>query len=471
MRVSGLGRDTVLPARSALCYGGSVMKGLRARPGPALFVGALLVFNANCRPIPSGDTIGAALLPVRIALNGTLNLDPYAPVLARAYGGSYFLQWKDGHAYSAYPIAAPLLLSPLYVPVRTLPGAGTWRPELVILLSRVLEKLTASLIAAATVWCLFLLSRRLMSERRALLAACVYAFATNTWSTSSQALWQHGPAELAMVLSLLFLQTFLDGDRRPWMAAGAGLFVALAPVIRPADAPFFVASVVVLGIWAKRDGLLRWYALGGGLCGGALAAWNLWLFGDLRGLYTPAFEYPFWEGLGGLTVSPSHGLLVFSPVLAFALFGAWRWLRDRPARGREVYAIALLFVAGELLLCAKWWSWWGGECYGPRMMADAVPFLVLLLGPALDGISRARLARVVFAALLVMSVAVQAVGAFCYPAGAQQQEALWDWRRCPIVLNARAGPARAHFAVLAKWGRELLAGQQPDVTGTPLNIR
>lgn len=447
------------------------MKRLRSNPGLVLFLGAFLVFNSNCRPIPSGDTIGAALLPVRIALERTLDLDPYAPALVRAYDGdAYFLHWKGGHAYSAYPITLSLLVSPLYLPVAWLPNVRAWRPELVFLLARTLEKLMASLIAAASAACLFLLLRPLMSQRRALLLAAVYAFATNTWSTSSQALWQHGPSQLAIVLSLLCLQAFLE-EPRPWKAAGAGLFAALGPALRPTDVFFFAVSVAVLGLLARRAGLLRWYALFGALCGGALVAYNLWMFGHLRGGYTQPLDAPLWTGLAGILLSPSHGLLVFSPVLAFALVGAWRWLREPPARGREVYAIALLFSLAHLLVYAKWRIWWGGDCYGPRMMADALPCLVLLLGPALDAITLSRPARAAFAAALLVSLAVQGVGAFCFPAGFDRANALWDWRRCPIVTNARAGPARVHYRALALWARQLSSGQRPDWTGTPLRLR
>lgn len=447
------------------------MKRLRSRPGLVLFLGAFLVFNSNCRPIASGDTIAAALLPVRIVLGRTLTLDPYAPALARAYDGKpYFLYWKGGHAYSIYPIALPLLLSPLYLPVACLPGVHAWKPEHIFLLARALEKLMASLIAAASATCLFLLLRRLMSQRRALLLAALYAFATNTWSTSSQALWQHGPSQLAIVLSLLCLQTFLD-EPRPWKAAGAGLFAALSPALRPTDVFFFAASVAVLAVLARRAGLLRWYALFGALCGGALVAYNLWMFGHLRGGYPEGLDGPFWTGLAGILLSPSHGLLVFSPVLAFALVGAWRWLRERPAPGREVYTIALLFSLAHLLVYAKWGMWWGGECYGPRLLADALPCLVLLLGPALDAIAPWRPARVAFAAALLLSLAVQGVGAFFCTVPFHDPGALWDWRRCPIIVNARAGPERAHYATLTRWARQLLSGQRPDWTGTPMRLR
>ena len=103
----------------------------------------------------------------------------------------------------------------------------------------------------------------------------------------------------------------------------------------------------------------------------------------------------------------------------------------------------LLVVAGQ------WRVWWGGHCYGPRLLTDAVPCLILLTIPALDWIARAAALRVAFAALVAWSCFVQAVGAFCYPgsrwdetpvAVGSRPSRLWDWRDSPITRSLAAGP-------------------------------
>ena len=75
--------------------------------------------------------------------------------------------------------------------------------ERVVLLARVLAKLSASLIAALSVAAFLALAEELTNRKAALLLTLVYAFGSQTWSTSSQALWQHGSSELEIVPGLL----------------------------------------------------------------------------------------------------------------------------------------------------------------------------------------------------------------------------------------------------------------------------
>jgi hypothetical protein len=437
-----------------------------------VFLGALLLYNLNFRPIPSGDTLPAALLPLELVLHGRANFDDCQPLLKRAYDGqAYFLYAKDGHYYSLYPVAQSLLLTPLYVPLALAPGARNWTALTEVLVARILEKLMASLIAAASVACLFLLLRRIASERRALLLAAVYAFATNTWSTSSQALWQHGAGQLTTILSLLCLARFLE-DRSRWpAAAGAGLFAALSPAMRPTDVLFFAASVAVLSWRVRRLSLLVWYAGFGALIGGSLALYNLRMFGNLRGGYMQRLDGAFWSDLAGLTVSPSHGLFVYSPVLLFALAGAYFCWRDGSAPGRVLGPIAMLFTASHVAFYTRWPGSWGGDCYGPRYLADVLPCLILFLPAALDWVARHRLLKGAFAATLVFSVGAQFIGAFCFPLGFHSPEPRWDWRQCPIVENARCGVVRRPYYVVAGWADDLLHGRVPDTTLTGILVR
>ena len=445
---------------------------MTSRPALKLFLGALLLYNLNCRPIPSGDTVTTALLPLQLVLHGSATFDTCQPLLQKYYNGfAYFLHAKDGHYYSSYPVAQSLLLTPLYMPLALAPGARKWPASTEVLVARILEKLMASAIAAASVVCLFLLLRRVASERRALLLAAVYAFATNTWSTSSQALWQHGASQLTIVVSLLCLARFLEDPSRWRVAAGAGLFAALSTAMRPTDILFFAASLAVLVWRARRPWLLAWYAGFGTLIGGSLAFYNLRLFGNLRGPYTLPFDGNFWSGLAGLTVSPSHGLLVYSPVLLFALAGAYFCRRHEGGPERVLWPIVLLFTASHVALNACWPFWPGGDCYGPRMLTDILPCLILLMAAALGWVARHRPLQVVFAMTVVFSVGAQLVGAFCFPLGYQTPEPLWDWGHCPIVENARRGATLNPYRVAAGFAKDLLHGRTPDTEQTGLLIR
>jgi hypothetical protein len=415
--------------------------------------------------------VTAALLPVELVLHGRADFDDCQPLLNQSYGHAYFLYAKNGHYYSGYPVAHALLLTPLYVPLALVPGARTWTPLTEVLVARILEKLMASLVASASVAFLFLLLRRIAGERRALLLAAVYAFATNTWSTASQALWQQGASQFTIVLSLLFLARFLEDPSRWRAAAGAGLFAALSPAMRPSDLFFFAASLAVVLWRVRRPSLLASYAGFGALIGGSLAFYNLRLFGSPIGAFAQPLNGGVWRGLAGLTVSPSHGLFVYSPVLLFALAGAYFCWRDGSAPGRVLWPIALLFTASHVAFYARWPGSWGGDCYGPRYLTDVLPCLILLLSAALTWVARHRALKVAFAATLVFSVAAQFIGAFCFPLGFHSPELLWDWRRCPIVENARYGVDWVPYRVVAGWAGDLLHGRKPDTTHTGLFIR
>jgi hypothetical protein len=447
---------------------------ISARPGVALFIAAAVVYNLNLLPIPSGDTTPAALLPFSVLLHHSINFDPYAPWLSQAYGEApYFLHQHGGHYYSTYPIVQPLLLTPFYAPLLLVGDLREWPVQSVILLARVLEKITASLIAALCVAAFFTLLRRLIDVRQAVVLTLVLAFATSTWSIASQALWQHGASELMIAVSLLCLQKTFEGEISRTALVGAGACGALSVAMRPTDVLFFgISCAALLVFWAGWKPLAS-YVISGAMVGSFLAAYNLTIFGSARGAYTQPLEGNLWSGLSGLLFSPSHGLFVYSPIFLFVFPAVYLWLRRRPSRGRELYVISLTFSIAHILLYAKWPTWWAGSCYGTRFITDAFPCLVLLLIPLAPVLDRNRALTVAFAALFAVSVYVQFLGAFNYPEShwetpeqsvERHPERLWDWADNPIRRSIAAGMDRNGYA----FAYELIASR---VTGRPIEIK
>jgi hypothetical protein len=152
-------------------------------------------------------------------------------------------------------------------------------------------------------------------------------------------------------------------------------------------------------------------------------------------------------GLAGHLVSPSRGLFVFSPIIPFLV---WLVLRNRSHLPmRPLVALAALTAGVHLVVASAWANWWGGNSYGPRLLTDIIPWLVLL---AIAGLAAWREAglkgwftRAVCATLLIISVAIHARGAFStdpywwasQPFGLQEHpERVWDWRD-PQFLRRR----------------------------------
>ncbi|HLL83467.1 MAG TPA: hypothetical protein VK420_12470, partial [Longimicrobium sp.] len=380
----------------------------------------------------------------------------------------YFLHPRDGRLHSSYPITTPVLVTPLYAPIVWL--KGEWTTDEIHRIAPIGEKLAASLVAALSVAAMYLLLAALTTHRRALVLALAFGFATSTWTTSSQALWQHGPGVLFIVLTLVLLA------RRPNATWLAGLTAGLAVDCRPSNLFFLLA---LMGVVAHSSSLrsAAQVALGAAVAGVPLAAYNWMVFGDLRGGYggvNDAFGGSLAEGLAGLLVSPSRGLLIYSPFLATGVLGLYLACRRAAAPRSPVYLTCAVFLATQLVFFGWWDAWWGGWSYGPRLLTEAAAVLVVLSVPAVERLRGMWVARAAFVVLLAYSAGVQAIGAV---ANSREWDAtprsvdsdpgrLWDWRDAQIPRTASSfasGEWYAGCGTVVQWltARCAAAPRQP----------
>ena len=418
---------------------------IERRAAILLFLSCLLVYNSNLRLIGSGDSIPARILPLAILNHGTMYLDAYGP---RPFNAYWFTSSRNGRLVSFYPVVLPVLVTPLFVPAAIYFESvepPSWRFRV---LGEVMEKLSASIIASLSVVLLWLVLRRITSRGVALVLALAYAFGTQTWSTSSQALWQHGLGQLLLSAALLLI---VRPTSSPLTVGLLGAIAALLLFNRPPDGLFSFAIAVYF--FLRRRGDVLPFAIGGGLAALPFLAYNLVMFGRPLGGYqslvgSEVFRYNVPEGIAALLVSPGKGLLVFAPFLLFVLKS------PLAAFGPERRILAILlwgaFLA-QLLLYATM-DWTAGACYGPRFLTDALPFLIVCLAPAVERL-RTPAAKLAFGATLAFAVWVQAVGAFCFPAGGSYlltRRQLWAPSGAQFVLEARAGLASPEFVFRAR---------------------
>lgn len=423
----------------------------------------LLLYNANGRAISAGDTYPARYLPFAIWQHHTLLLDPIAPLTARGRGDTayWMVPVPGGHTISLYPVVLPVLIAPLYLPAIGVLNARGWTDARLDHVARVMEKLTASLLAALSVALFYLLLRRRAEVPVALLLTLAYAFGTTTWMISSQALWQHGMAQLLVVGALLLL----TGPCTPPRVLAAGLLCGLIAANRPPDA-LLAAVLGAYGLfWAGRRAALL--AVAAALPMGLVLLYNLGVADHLGGGYGRLGKAAFLQndllsGLGGLLFSPTRGLFVFSPFLLF-LGLAWRHL----PRGRDERLLTLAMSVGvvlQLVLYAKS-DWRAGVSWGPRFLTDLLPLLIWMLVPVVAALRGAG--RVCFLLAVGAAVAIQAIGAFWYTgvtdreifavaSGPQRMRAAWDWRNAPFVASLQHGLAPAELLVGARGTFDLL---------------
>jgi len=443
---------------------GSIEGALRSNPGFIVFATALIVFLANGRTISGGDSVPAKNLPLSILLHGNFYLDQLvAPGQKKI---PYYLRESGGHYVSDYPVGAALMALPFYLP-SVVCGVS---PN-----SRVfseLEKISAATIVALSALALYLAAARVTANWMALLLTFVYAFATTSLSVSSQALWQHGPAQLALAAAIYCLARARDDPR--W-AGYAGLPLAFEVITRPADTLIAAPLGLYVLIYYRRE---IWIFITAAIPPLLFQIWySAVYFGSpLRiqflteptsvgsqtvapsGLWTTSLA----NGLAVTMLSPGRGMLFYSPIFILSLAGlALAWRRNGEMLQRYLGVGAILTI----LLIAKWHKTSGGESFGPRLLADLTPIMAFALFPLADSIRNRRLLAVAFAILCVWSITANASGAFVGYRGWNQwalndaDKRLWLWGDNPVV-----DPFRATFdSIRIALGHRATSRNAPDL--------
>jgi hypothetical protein len=420
----------------------------------------------------SNDSVPASLIPVTLVLDGTVLLDRFAAEEHRASPAAYWLVETPRGTASYYPIATGVLATPiLALPILL---QQWWRPlspeKWRTLAVGPYQTVAAAAIAAGSVALFWMVCGALgFAPWLAALLTLLFAFGSETMAVSSRGLWQHGPGTLTLLGAIAAL---LALPRRPWAAAiWLGVCLGLAVAIRPTN-PLLAGPLFLLALRrAPRPALLA------GAVGAAASApfllYDLTVFGTAFGGYGTGAPWPgtdaFLAGLAGILVSPARGLLPYFPATLLALL----LVLLRPEIWRNGLVWALLLGSGlQLGVVAAWPMWWGGHCFGPRLLSEIQAPILLLLGLAFpaDAAPR-RSAAAALAVILVLSMTIQAVGSYsratifwnAMPTNVDIDRArLWDIADNP-VFRGLLGPG-----MTARGGEPPAAGTaHPVLQGRP----
>ncbi len=386
------------------------------------------------------------------------------------------------HYISAFPIITPLLALPIYFFPVVLGVPITW--ETLIILSHV----SSAFIIAFSGGFLYLLLEKhffkdgegekegflegqkgpfwkkavLLLEQKPLLLTAIYLFGTINYAHISQALWQHGTVQLFTILALYALY-----EKRHILT---GLFFGLMLLSRPTSA-IAVGLLGLLGIFFKynlantsfkqafadakrrnarlKEGVRYLIKLITGLTPAIL--FFLWYNSTFyksianQGYSNQIFtewKGRFPEGFLGLWLSPSKGILVYSPILIFSLYGIYQAFKY--SKKNFQYLIFSLIVIIHILVLGFWKHWYGGWSFGYRMASDVLPFLVLLLVPSVKS-NLFKKFKTVFYLLFGFSVLVQVYGIVffdgvwhaAYDLGYQNTSWLWSVENSELAFNIR----------------------------------
>ena len=337
-----------------------------------------------------------------------------------------------GHWYPSYPLGGPILAAPIiavFLGLFHALGIDWYRYH------AHLELETASILVAATAVAIFAIGRRTLPVKRAVLLALLFAFTTSAFSTASRALWQHTPSMLLLTLAIYLL---LRADTQPWLAAWAAIPVALSYTTRPSNALFVLLFTAYVAV-RHRSILWRYLAVAASV-GLLFAALNWQIYHNVlppyyraqANMHAPGYWPAIATAAAGLLVSPSRGLLVFTPLCLFSFVAMWRgsWRVPLAAwlgAGTGIYFALMILFLGPASYPG---NWWGGASYGPRLLTDLSPILALFWIPFLEQWDQRKPAA--RHAFLVLAIAG---GLIHYRAG--WSEAVWLWNSFPANVDVR----------------------------------
>jgi hypothetical protein len=411
----------------------------------------LLVYSANARDLGTIDTVATTVLPLAIVRGEGLSLDRFLPIVRHQSGKLYPCAVRArGRIMSRYPVAPALLVVPLVAPQVALldgirPGWDRYPGRFLNECKWMAKRSMGVLMALAAVLLHRLLLRLGLGQDAALPAVVAAFLGSDLWTHASQALWQHGPAALALIAAVALLH---PGPVARWRLVLAGVATAGLFAARLVDT--LLAAVIVAWVARTQPRRLAWFLPAPLLGAAALLTYNLWYFGAITGgqaeleeMHPQLHGVPgmwagsFIEGAAGTLFSPNRGLFLFSPWIAVALGVATVPAVARRLASQGPITWLLAALVPYFLILSKYAVWWGGHCFGPRYWIDVMPLFAIVFAFGLEWMLTHSRALVMLSALTIaFSIGVHAIGAFCYPSSWNMSpanvdlhhERLWDWR-------------------------------------------
>jgi hypothetical protein len=359
-----------------------------------------------------------------LAREGNTNLDEYRAIVSTTWLSTEEI---DGHVYMLYPVGPSIIAVPFVFALdRTSPH---FNESLQHGFGEPVQTFIACLIVALTAALIFRVARYYLRWPYALLITLAFAFGTSAWSTASRTLWQHGPSMLMLTIALLLV---LRARLNPTRIQFVSLPLAFAYVIRPTNSVAIVCFSLFVLIYYRRY-FVR-YLLWALPVAVPFILLNLSVYHSILPNYYRWYSgfslNTFFQALLGQLVSPSRGLLIFSPILWLALAGVIIKARRREFEKHDPFVLATMVL--HWIAISLWWNWWGGVAYGPRLFTDMLPYFAYWLIPTAGTLERARgskkiLQGALWAGLLGLSVFIHYRGA--------NVPAVIDWNGHPAAID------------------------------------
>ena len=446
------------------------------------------------------DPFGSLLVSQSLIQHGTLRLDAYGSfqTLKRQYPSQ--LTTNNNHTYYLFPLGSSLLAVP-FVAVAHACGLDMQSKRQDWAMQGRLVVLTVSLLAVL----IYAVARVRLEALPSACFSVLFVLGTSLASTCGTAFWSFNGELVFMLIALFCLLalsyqrpsihmmttlrlesrlkpvhqhriarllarwcpafrrpaaiTPMAGPRRSGFALLLGLALFMAYLCRPSALAFGAGCMAVLLSMDRRAFWLASAVVG--VCFLAFVAFSVHEYGTVVPPYYQLSRLSqtrtFATALLGNLISPSRGWLVFSPFVAVILIAGAVVFRKNARLFCFAYGVTLI----HLLAVSRFPHWWGGHSFGPRLLTDAAPCVLLIGVLTVSSLSPAW--RGVYGGALLLS-GLLAIGIHTgqglyntatlkwnyYPNVDEHPEYVFDWRcpQCiatPALLEARM---RRHTASL-----------------------
>lgn len=126
------------------------------------------------------------------------------------------------------------------------------------------------------------------------------------------------------------------------------------------------------------------------------------------------------NGMYTHVLSPDRGVVYFTPVILFGLFGIWLLYK----KNQPFLSLLTAIIGANFLLYSMWGDPWGGWAFGSRYLIPAYALMAILLALVLDRFKRNLAFLMIFFVVFIYSILINVLGAVTSSKNPPQVEVL-----------------------------------------------